>query len=70
MYRVTICLSTAPYPHFQVTEGPDILNSSGVPVVLKHYVKTGINAPSWSFITPETYSNVLMEGNCNLVKLE
>ena len=61
--------STQPHLHFQVTDGPDIWNSTGVPVVLKQYVKTAVYWPPWAFITPETFNNALMEVNY-LVKVE
>ena len=61
--------SLQPHLHFQVTDGPDIWNSTGIPVVLKHYVKTAVYWPPWAFITPESFNNALMEGNY-LVKVE
>jgi len=61
--------SLQPHLHFQVTDGPDIWNSTGIPVVLKHYVKTAVYQPPWAFITPESFNNALMEGNY-LVKVE
>ncbi|HOJ19516.1 MAG TPA: M23 family metallopeptidase [Ignavibacteriaceae bacterium] len=51
--------SDAPHLHFEITDGPDILFSNGVPFVLKQYTKLGDadTGPS----TPAVFQNAMME---------
>jgi hypothetical protein len=55
--------STGPHLHFQITDGPDIFYSYGVPFVLKEYTKigesNGTDAPI--FQDPELIKNSMME---------
>lgn len=51
--------STAPHLHFEITDGPDILFSNGLPFVLKEYTKVADfeTGP----ITPTVVTNAMME---------
>ncbi len=55
--------STAPHLHFQISDGPDVFFSQGVPFVLKEYIKigesNGTDAPI--FLDLELITNSMME---------
>ncbi len=54
--------STGPHLHFQITDGPDVFLSHGVPFVLKEYTKIGdVTGGVPSFQTPERIANSMME---------
>ena len=54
--------STGPHLHFQITDGPDIFFSYGVPFVFKEYIKTGdLNGGAPIFQDPELITNSMME---------
>jgi hypothetical protein len=54
--------STGPHLHFQITDGPDIFYSYGVPFVLKEYTKIGdLNSETPVFQDPELITNSMME---------
>lgn len=56
--------STGPHLHFQITDGPDIFYSYGVPFVFKEYTKIGeLNEDGGnpSFQEPELITNSMME---------
>lgn len=51
--------SDAPHLHFEITDGPDILFSNGVPFVLKHFIKQGVSGTGP--VLPVVYQNSMME---------
>jgi murein DD-endopeptidase MepM/ murein hydrolase activator NlpD len=51
--------SDAPHLHFEITDGPDILFSRGIPFVLKGYIKKGESESGPGVATPVT--NSMME---------
>lgn len=51
--------SDAPHLHFEITDGPDILFSNGVPFVLKWYMKNGETASGPT--VPKVVTNSMME---------
>lgn len=51
--------STAPHLHFEITDGPDILFSNGLPFVLKNYTRTG--SLETGHLTPTNIINSMME---------
>lgn len=53
--------SDAPHLHFEITDGPDILFSNGVPFVLKWYMKTGETESGPA--VPKKVTNSMMEEN-------
>lgn len=53
--------SDAPHLHFQITDGPDMFFSNGVPFVLKWYVKTGEMKRGQT--VPKAMTNSMMEEN-------
>lgn len=55
--------STGPHLHFQITDGPDIFFSYGVPFVIEEYTKIGEldDSGNPSFQDPEHITNSMME---------
>jgi len=53
--------STGPHLHFQITDGPELFKSKGLPFVLKEYTKTGDATDFPVFITPQKVTNSMME---------
>lgn len=53
--------STEPHLHFQITDGPDIFLSRGIPFVLKEYTKTGDIFGTPPSQAPERITNSMME---------
>jgi len=53
--------STAPHLHFQITDGPALFKSTGLPFVLKEYTKTADITGFPVFITPQKVTNSMME---------
>jgi len=54
--------STAPHLHFQISDGPVIFSSKGIPIVLKEYIKTGEFSEITSVVLPdERFSGAMME---------
>ena len=51
--------STGPHLHFQITDGPHIFFSNGLPFVIKKYTKTGNSGTGPS--SPVAYTNAMME---------
>ncbi|MFH0733526.1 MAG: M23 family metallopeptidase [bacterium] len=51
--------STAPHLHFQITDGPDLFFSNGIPFVLKSYTKIGEYGVGTN--TPTPINNSMME---------
>lgn len=53
--------STAPHLHFQITDGPELFKSKGLPFVFKEYTKTGDASGFPVFLTPQKVTNSMME---------
>ncbi|MFH0762154.1 MAG: M23 family metallopeptidase [Bacteroidota bacterium] len=53
--------STAPHLHFQITDGPGLFKSTGLPFVLEKYTKIGDITGFPVFITPQKVTNSMME---------
>jgi hypothetical protein len=63
--------SDAPHLHFQISDGPVLWTSIGLPFVLKEYVKTGqVDESGTGTLLPnETFTNAMME-NTMVIKVE
>jgi murein DD-endopeptidase MepM/ murein hydrolase activator NlpD len=53
--------SGEPHLHFQISDGPDVFFSHGIPFVLKEYTKTGDVFATPPSQTPEHITNSMME---------
>lgn len=53
--------STEPHLHFQITDGPDVFFSNGIPFVLKEYIKIGGGEDEPVRVTPQRFTNAMME---------